>query len=148
MDKDNSQLSFDWVSDDNKNDDLGKKTKVCIKCKKNLPEDEFRKRGGENYKRTECKDCDGKLRRVRAELRAKHGKAPKDHECPICKRVEQECAGEGSKRSSAWVLDHCHDTGQFRDWICHKCNRGLGAFNLESIERAYEYLKQGKNGSV
>lgn len=41
--------------------------------------------------------------------------------CGICGVPELEC----TKRLH---LDHCHDAGCFRDWICSNCNTGLGHF--------------------
>lgn len=40
-------------------------------------------------------------------------------------------------------LDHCHETGQLRGVLCHKCNIGLGMFmdNIEALENAIEYVK-------
>lgn len=41
-------------------------------------------------------------------------------------------------------LDHCHETNQFRGWLCGKCNRGLGLLGdtLQSVRAAYEYLER------
>ena len=119
--------------------------KKCIKCNKFLPETSFRKRGGENYLRTECKTCDAKLSKVRKELRKKHGSPPPNYRCPICKKGEDERKGQGGKKCSTWVVDHCHETDSFRGWLCHKCNRGLGAFDHDTdiIKRTIEYLNNG-----
>jgi hypothetical protein len=45
-----------------------------------------------------------------------------------------------------WQLDHCHDTGDFRGWLCKQCNTGLGNLgdNLDSLILAVEYLKRAK----
>lgn len=120
-------------------------SKICIKCKNDLPLTEFRKRGGENYLRTECRTCDNKLKRVRKRIKAKYGNPPEGYECPICERTELECSGEGSKRASAFVVDHCHVTDVFRGWLCHKCNRGIGAFGdgVEGLQKAINYLTKG-----
>ncbi|MBG88427.1 MAG: hypothetical protein CMO80_16210, partial [Verrucomicrobiales bacterium] len=32
----------------------------------------------------------------------------------------------------------------FRGWLCHKCNRGIGAFSdsVEGLQRAINYLRK------
>jgi len=51
--------------------------------------------------------------------------------CPICE-----------KHTEAWVLDHCHDTDQFRGYICSQCNLGLGCFDDQPsiVAKALSYL--------
>lgn len=43
-------------------------------------------------------------------------------------------------------LDHCHDSGAFRGWLCNRCNTGLGLIGdtVKSLERALAYLKAVK----
>tara|TARA_B100000745_G_C20065747_1_gene363732 strand:+ start:258 stop:719 length:462 start_codon:yes stop_codon:yes gene_type:complete len=124
--------------------------KTCIKCHKELPTTSFNKRGGEKYLRTECKKCNNSLTKIRKELRTKYGSPPDDYICPICGRTENECRGEGSKIASSWVVDHCHKTDVFRGWLCHRCNRGIGAFgdDAEMLQKAINYLKKGNKRSL
>lgn len=39
-------------------------------------------------------------------------------------------------------LDHRHDTGEFRGWLCQRCNHGIGSLgdNLPGVLRAVAYL--------
>lgn len=39
-------------------------------------------------------------------------------------------------------LDHCHQTGKLRDFLCTNCNRGLGHFkdSVKNLEKAVQYL--------
>jgi Recombination endonuclease VII len=41
-------------------------------------------------------------------------------------------------------LDHDHVTGQFRGWLCNKCNVGIGMLgdDLASLRRAVAYLEK------
>lgn len=41
-------------------------------------------------------------------------------------------------------LDHCHDTGKFRGWICDNCNLGIGRLNdnLDGVKKAVAYLEK------
>jgi len=116
--------------------------KVCIKCDEKLPLSAFAKRGGENYLRTECKNCNRKLSRERNELKNHYGAPPPHYVCPICERQENEVAGQGGKTCTPWVVDHDHSTGKFRGWLCHRCNRAIGGFQDKAIllERAIKYL--------
>ena len=119
--------------------------KKCSKCKHKKEESCFRKRGGENYLRTECKDCTKRIDSTKKRLKKKYGRPPSFYQCPICKRTTNEAKGEGGKRVSSFVLDHCHISNKFRGWLCHKCNRGLGAFgdDIETLRCAIDYLSKG-----
>ncbi len=61
----------------------------------------------------------------------------KPDKCELCGRLP---------RSQALNLDHDHDTGKFRGWLCGPCNKGLGALgdNEKGLERALKYLRRYK----
>jgi hypothetical protein len=41
--------------------------------------------------------------------------------CAICGVPDVECTGK-------FHMDHNHETGEFRGWLCGNCNKGLGFF--------------------
>ena len=137
------QLEFDIMLSENS--DLGcEDGKTCSKCKQFLPLDRFNFASGGNYLRAECRECNNEMQKVRKSLRAKHGMPSEGYKCPICNGTEESVKGTGNTRNGSWVLDHCHDTGRFRGWLCHKCNHALGGFNDDSqtLWRAINYLKE------
>ncbi|SRR6266404_8119337 len=44
-------------------------------------------------------------------------------------------------------LDHCHDTGRFRGWLCFGCNTALGRLgdSPELLSKALAYLRNGSH---
>jgi len=55
--------------------------------------------------------------------------------CHICGVPESEC----NRRLS---MDHDHETGAFRGWLCSECNHGIGMLrdSHEILQKAIEYL--------
>ena len=42
-------------------------------------------------------------------------------------------------------LDHCHETGAFRGWVCNACNTGRGIMdNIERLEKRIAFLRAFK----
>jgi len=121
--------------------DFIEKTKVCAKCKQELPLSSFAKANG-NYPRSECRDCGKKQAKIREELKKQHTKPGVDYLCPVCNRGYEDIKFNGN-RHGGWCLDHDHKTGQFRGWLCHDCNKALGFFkdNVELLKSAIEYIK-------
>jgi hypothetical protein len=63
--------------------------------------------------------------------------APTRPEPTVC-----ECCG-GPPRKNSLALDHCHETGVFRGWLCADCNLAIGALGDNSIGllHAISYLQ-------
>lgn len=53
--------------------------------------------------------------------------------CPIC-----------LAETDLKAADHCHETGAVRDWLCRKCNLGLGFFgdDTDRLRRAADYIER------
>jgi DNA-directed RNA polymerase subunit RPC12/RpoP len=117
------------------------KTKVCAKCKKQLPLSNFAKANG-NYPRSECRDCGKKQSKVREELKKLHEKPNEDYVCPVGHRSFDDIKYLGN-RKGGWCLDHNHTTGVFRGWLCHDCNKAIGFFkdDVSLMKSAIKYLQ-------
>ena len=116
--------------------------KICIKCEQLLPIDNFRIRSDGGFPRTECKKCTRALEKIRKILRNEN--PPPDDmkfQCPICLKYGHELQGRGGKKTSAFVMDHCHDTDTFRGYICQGCNRGVFRDDIPTIQRYINHLQ-------
>jgi ssDNA-binding Zn-finger/Zn-ribbon topoisomerase 1 len=110
--------------------DKSKDTKICIKCNQEKPVESFahfKDRGGERV----CTKCRNFLSKAAHDLRKIHAHPGKDYKCPICLKLEP------------LVLDHNHNTGKFKGWLCSRCNSALGFFedNINYVRRALKYLE-------
>jgi hypothetical protein len=63
--------------------------------------------------------------------------------CYICGVMESDC-------NKKLCLDHCHETGAMRGWLCHKHNAMLGFANesVDILEIACEYLNNAKTKTI
>ena len=128
--------------------DVGDDGKTCIKCNKYLPQESFEWFSGvSTWRRPECKQCRGESKRIRDEIRKHAPPISEDHTCPICTQTLQEISLHKTKRMGTFVLDHDHEKRMFRGWLCPNCNSALGMLgdDLETIKRAYNYLKEFKD---
>lgn len=129
-------------------------TKVCSLCGEEKHIHEFGLRSGkkENFahtrqnRRNECSTCKSKLTKQTQLAKKLAGPVPDNHVCPICDRNEEQLKGDhnGWQGKSPWVLDHDHDTGAFREYICQHCNIAIGSngFNESkmALKNAIKYL--------
>ena len=121
-------------------------TKLCNGCGQDLPRSAYTNANGAKYPRSKCRVCEGALSKERLKLRKENPLPDSDYRCPICNRNEAETKGRGGKRVGSWCCDHDHITKEFRGWLCHDCNRGLGAMqdDVELLQRAIAYLNKAK----
>jgi hypothetical protein len=122
-------------------------TKLCSMCKQQVPIWDFAKEGSKGYLRYECRPCAKKQGKLVAKIKKTAPIIPDYHKCPICLRTSDELVTYGKNKKSVWVADHDHETEEFRGWLCHKCNLGLGNLgdDLNRCMRAAEYLKNNGN---
>jgi hypothetical protein len=61
--------------------------------------------------------------------------------CPLCGLELKSGSAVTDKQTK--VLDHCHNTGKIRGFMCKKCNWGLGLFNdnPELLEKAAQWIR-------
>ncbi|MCL2185227.1 MAG: endonuclease VII domain-containing protein [Treponema sp.] len=120
--------------------------KVCNVCHRLLPTERFEinQHGLNNriVRRPSCIFCREVINGVQLsnnERQLWNSKKPYmiPFECPICKK--RTIPGLTSKV----VLDHNHNTGKGRAWICDSCNTGLGRFkdNIDLLKSAINFLE-------
>tara|TARA_R100000734_G_C3276541_1_gene71222 strand:+ start:121 stop:516 length:396 start_codon:yes stop_codon:yes gene_type:complete len=104
----------------------------CVKCGVEKPWSAFQRHSKYNsgYD-TRCKECFNKMLKIVKVLKENAPPMPE-----VC-----DCCGKPFKKTPC--LDHCHETLEFRGWLCDRCNMALGCLGdtVESLERALKYLK-------
>jgi len=91
---------------------------------------------GRKTTRPTCTECrkviDGIPLKLSEKKRMTDIKPEKFFVCPICKKSSIPYI------TANLVIDHDHDTGKAREWICDSCNTGLGRFkdNVELMQEA------------
>jgi len=123
---------------DIKSIDRSKGTNICIKCGEEKPVTSFARYYVAAQTEAVCVKCRKNLGDRVKELKKKHPKPdPKTFQCPICER-------KGFSWKMGATLDHDHKTGNFRGWICNKCNSALGFFedDINYVRRSVNYLEE------
>ena len=88
----------------------------CRLCGKFKPPAEFVK---PQYGNPLCLACRFAARWIKMGVKNVPAEMPAHQRCEIC-------GGDGGERGL--VLDHCHQSDEFRGWLCGGCNTGLGMF--------------------
>lgn len=54
------------------------------------------------------------------------------------------------RSSPSLCMDHDHETGKFRGWLCRKCNAAEGMLgdNIEGLESALRYLRNTVSNTI
>ena len=121
--------------------------KICNMCHKHLDIEQFapnqkRMIDASIIRRPSCNDCrkiiDGVPMKASEKKRFKEIKPEKFFICPICKKASIPFV------TANLVIDHNHETGNAREWICDSCNTGLGRFkdDIDLLNVAIKYLKK------
>jgi len=121
--------------------------KICNVCHKLLNTKKFAKnqnaKGDRSVRRPSCTKCRKIIDGVKVKNKTKkEWLLNKPHKvlftCPVCEKTT--VPGVTSKV----VLDHNHENGKVRDWICDSCNTGLGRFKDDPkiLKRGIEYLEE------
>ena len=119
--------------------ELDENSRKCIKCLviKDIKQFGFTSTeyAGRCYT---CKTCKNKHAKLRKKLKD-NNPSPPAGECPICKNFTKK-----------WVLDHIHNTEEFRGYICGRCNVALGIFkdDLNILKSALEYLTSSMDKKI
>lgn len=113
--------------------------RCCLSCKQSLDDSHFYvavRTKTKDFRRTTCKSC--KIQHVTASRRLRKQHKQTATCCALC--------GRGDRRLE---LDHDHESGRFRGWLCSPCNRGLGLLgdDLSGVERARMYLIRNERSS-
>ena len=110
--------------------------KKCFYCEVEKSLSEFSEDRGRH--KIYCRKCNRKILKTTYKLRKSAPKQPKHCEC--CLTPKKEC------QNGRLVLDHDHETEEFRGWLCIRCNIGLGKFgdNVDGILMALNYLRMSE----
>jgi|688.fasta_scaffold862288_2 hypothetical protein len=125
----------------------------CKKCQTMQPLSNYGRDSGSNKLSSCCKTCTRRLKQQTQNLLKVIPPPPKDYLCPGCERDEETIRKvlrfRKRKAGRIWSLDHDHNNGKFRGWICNKCNLALGNMNddLEYARRLVKYLEKYEENS-
>lgn len=100
---------------------------------------------GRKTTRPSCRTCRIKINGIALlnseRKRMSVNKPSKFFICPLCEK------GSIPHITANLVIDHDHDNGMARAWICDSCNTGLGRFkdDISLLKKAIKYLEKYTN---
>jgi hypothetical protein len=122
-----------------------KRRKICNRCHLLKPVDEFQfnqaKVHCRRVRRPSCNSCRAKINGVpfdaTSRSRLLQRRPAGVYKCPVCRK--SAIAGY----TAQFRMDHSHQTGKARKWICDSCNTGLGRFDdsQRKLSWALSYLR-------
>jgi hypothetical protein len=120
--------------------------KSCRECEIEKPIVNF-EMSGRGYRRNICMACRSARKRTRRSARTYAMsyqellmiKEAQDYRCAICSVHEENV-------TKSLAIDHDHETGRVRGYLCNNCNRGIGLLkdNAEILSKAVEYLNKSE----
>lgn len=122
-------------------------TKICRRCQQVKSIFDFEKNqksiAGKVSRRGECRECRKWKRPMSVKLRKKFEKQfpqppiGQPFHCLICERTIIR------QYKNDVVLDHLHETGEIRGWICRMCNNSMGMMedDVRILKRAIEWIQ-------
>lgn len=129
----------------------GDKDKRAARCRSCREQTAAHRVGQKLIEHRPCKQCGCKARYVtkrgqlkcvecaKARVRRRLGiPEPLTAKPALC-----ECCGNPPGAKSL-AIDHDHDTGRFRGWLCHRCNLGIGLLGdtPDGLIQALNYLEE------
>jgi len=126
---------------------------VCIKCKTRKDNTEFQynkrfKKPNGYFCRVKatCRTCSAEQNKILYRLTKSYARPPIGTQCDCCGRTmldKKDDVNNPQTETYKMVLDHDHDTGKFRGWICSHCNQAIGHANesVETLMKMVEYLQ-------
>ena len=121
--------------------------KTCNECRieKIMTEFSVNQYGKNNriLRRPVCIECYSKKKKINPKLRREYElmnprpQIGSSWECPICE------VDKIREFKNDVCLDHNHETGQIRGYLCGSCNASIGKFHekIDRLERAIKWLK-------
>ena len=137
----------------------GEDTQNCIRCKKDKSLKNFHIKtilqNDRGILDKVCNKCNTEYEIKRNERYTNITLPSDNYICPVCKRNEHEIKNHTivierfthkrvfKKNKKVWVLDHDHDTGKLRGWLCNPCNVKIGGFgdSISNLKNAIKYLE-------